>query len=149
MVGNVAPEEFVQEIIIGIAKDRQGLDRILHNPNPVRNYVHTITNNPLVRAKIKPDPQIHVKRYRTNDVIPTMNLDDYDLEKHKQNLKIITTELQKHAHTKKMKDALDDIEAIQYAPPSKVLPKGSVEYREIMADPSFKKRWTPYDKSIK
>ncbi len=28
-----------------------------------------------------------------NDIMPTMNLDDYDLEKHKQHLKTIATEL--------------------------------------------------------
>ena len=76
-----------------------------------------------------------------NDVMPTMNLDDYDLEKHKQHLKTIATELVKYPHSKKMMDTFDDIKAIKYAPPSKILPKGSADYQEMVNDPEFKKRW--------
>lgn len=139
MMGDVAPEEFIQEIVIDIAKDKQILNRIVtYNATHVRNYVHTITDNPLVRAKIHQDPQLHVKRYRTNDVMPTMNLDDYDLEKHHERLKIISEELQKYPHKKTMDRVIDDLE---YSFPTHALKTGGIQYQNLTSDPDFRRRW--------
>lgn len=89
-----------------------------------------------------------IKRYYLNDVMPTMNLDDYDVEKHKERMKIITDELVKYPQKKKMKDVLENIELLKHAPPSRVLPKGGLEYQKMVNDPEFRKRWAKYDKKI-
>lgn len=89
-----------------------------------------------------------VKEYYLNDVMPTVDFEDYDLEKHQDNMKIITDELQKYPQRKKMRDVLENIELLKHAPPSRVLPKGGIEYREMVNDPEFRQRWSKYDKKF-
>ena len=149
--GYIRPNEYTREIVVNVAENKTTLNRMKENyrnfgPMNFRNFSFpSIDEYPAdVRSKIRLDPplpQVNVKRYRLNDVMPTMNLDDYDLTNHKRQLKTITTELAKHLHSKKIKDALEDIRAIQNAPPSRVLPNGSLEYRELISDPAFIKRW--------
>ncbi len=50
--------------------------------------------------EIKRDANVHVVRYRMNDVMPTMNFDDYDIDKHRQNMKKLIGEIQKYPHKK-------------------------------------------------
>jgi hypothetical protein len=38
---------------------------------------------------------------------------------------------------------------LKYAPPSKVLPKGGTEYRQLTDDPEFRKRWALWDDKFK
>ncbi len=142
MVGNVAQEEFVREIILGVAKDRQGINAIKNRNTPLPNYRHHITTTRSVREKLHQDPQIHVKRYRMNDVMPTMRLDDYDLKKHREQLKIISDELQKYPHKKTMDRVINDLE---YSFPTRALKTGGKQYQDLVNDPEFRKRWAPFD----
>jgi hypothetical protein len=139
--GDIGPNVYTREVVIDITYDIDTLNQIREHFYNHQSGTYLANVSPSVRAQLHQDPQLHVKRYRMNDIMPTMNLDDYDLKKHKQQLKTITTELAKHFHSKKIKDALEDIRAIQNAPPSRVLPNGSLEYRELISDPAFIKRW--------
>ena len=119
----------------------------------IQSIVNTLEEARKQKKEIEEDigtgTKVHIKKYYLNDVMPTMNLDDYDIEKHKENMKIITDELQKYPQRKKMKDVLENIELLKYAPPSRVLPKGGLEYQEMVNDPEFRKRWSKYDKKFK
>lgn len=142
--GDIKKNEYTNEIIIGTATNKAELDNI-KNYASGRNY-NTYIQYPSVLPKIYQEPQIHVKRYRMNDVMPTMNLDDYDLDNHKKHLKIITNELAKHHHTRDMKAIINELE---YAPPSTALKRGGKHYQDLVSDPEFIKRWSSYDQSIK
>ena len=43
----------------------------------------------------------------------------------------------------------ENIDLIKHAPPSRVLPKGGIEYQELINDPEFRKRWAPWDKKFR
>jgi len=132
--GDIKKDEFTREIIIGTATNKAELDNI-------KNYTSGRTYNIIY---MEYPSEIHVKRYRMNDVMPTMNLDDYDLDNHKKHLKIITNELAKHHHTRDMKAVINELE---YAPPSTALKRGGKHYQDLVGDPEFRKRWSSYDQS--
>lgn len=60
--------------------------------------------------------------------------------------KIIDTERTAHALKRNVNK---NINSMLLAPPSKVLPKGGIGYREMINDPGFKERWKTYDSSFK
>jgi hypothetical protein len=49
-------------------------------------------------------PQIFIKKYRVNDVMPTMHLDDYNIVKHQENMKNIVKKLQTYPTTKRLEN---------------------------------------------
>jgi len=125
-------------------------DDTLNNYTRVRAIAKTLEDARLYVKARGPNPyqKIYIKKYYLNDIMPTMNIDDYDIDLHKKNMKIITNELRKHAHKKKMQDVLDNINLLEYAPPSRVLPKGGRKYQKMVNSPTFRKRWEKYDKTM-
>lgn len=119
----------------------------LHPDGSIRTTRAILHNNGAGMYDFKID--FHMIKYYLNDVMPTMNLNDYDLDKHQQRMKIITDELVKYPQRKKMVNVLENIDLLKHAPPSKVLPKGGLEYREMVNDPEFRKRWAKYDDKFK
>lgn len=163
MIGDIRRKEFMTEKLVGIVSDK---NRLQQNKEYWMSRLFTTftTKPPLPKPlgqkfiksaspkntfKLYIDPQIHVVRYKLNDVMPTMNLDDYSVENHKKNFNIIKSELLKYPQQQKMKQVLEDIDLIKTAPPSKLLPKGGYDYQEMVNDPEFRKRWAPWDKTFK
>ena len=70
--------------------------------------------------------------------MPTMNLEDYHVEAHKENLKTIVKELYKYPHNQHTKSVISELE---YMPPSKALKTGGVHYQNLVNDPEFQERW--------
>lgn len=116
-------------------------------PPEKQEYIMGITESFQEARKLQYNSGYHnkIKRYYLNDVMPTMNISDYDIDLHKENMKIITHELQKYPQKQKIKQALEEL---KYAPPSNLLPKGGIKYQEMINDPDFKKRWSKYDKKF-
>ena len=77
-------------------------------------------------------------RYKLNDVMPTMNLEDYNMETHKENIKTVIKELYKYPHNKQTKSVISELE---YMPPSKALKSGGIHYQNLVSDPEFQERW--------
>lgn len=151
MIGNIKRKKFTTDQLMAIVTDVNKLqsvkDEVLSYIKDEGNrYLRSVSSKNT--SKIHLIPYVHVMRYKLNDVMPTMELDDYSIQDHKKHLEIIKDELQKYPQRKKMKSVLEDVDLMKHAPPSRVLPKGGIDYRELTNDPEFKKRWAPWDKTI-
>jgi len=146
MIGNIRRKQFLNERILTIVTDKNDLQRQkeLYTQNLpsmiygilARTYPHI--NSQDIENKLIVEPTINVMRYKLNDVMATMNLKDYNIKEHKQNLKKITNELYKYPHNKTMKQLIGELE---YMPPTKPLKSGGVHYQNLVNDSEFKKRW--------
>lgn len=146
MIGNIRRKQFLNEQILTIVTDKNDLQKqkelcAQKLPSMVyglltRAYPHI--NPQDIEHKLYVEPTINVMRYKLNDVMATMNLKDYNIKEHKQNLKKITNELYKYPHNKAMKQLIGELE---YMPPIKPLKSGGIHYQNLVNDPEFKKRW--------
>lgn len=141
MIGNIGRKKFMTELLVSIVSDKRELQHAKeqcfnHVKNNLDLYLRKIFPNDI--NKIHMEPTIHVARYKLNDVMPTMNLDDYSIEKHKKHVQLITNELLKYPHNKAMKNLIGELE---YLPPTKNLKSGGIQYQKQVNEPEFKKRW--------
>lgn len=142
MIGNVRRKQFMTEKLMGIVSDKAELQHYkelyLHEAQGnINMYLRKIFPDNI--NKIHMEPTIHVVRYKLNDVMPTMNLDDYSIQQHKQHMQKITDELSKYPHNKAMKILIGEL---KYLPPTKPLKQGGIEYQKLVNDPEFQKRWS-------
>lgn len=141
MIGDIKRKEFMTELILGVVTDKKDVDTyktIFTNELPEKTKLYLKRISPKNKSKLHIEPIIHVMRYKLNDVMATMNLHDYNLTNHKQQMKIITNELYKYPHNKTMKQLIGELE---YMPPTKPLKSGGVHYQNMVNDSEFKKRW--------
>ncbi len=71
-VGHLEPREYASDIIFSIAKTKQQLNYTGARKWMNHNDVTFIVKGP------------YIKRYRVNDIMPTMSMNDYDLINHKE-----------------------------------------------------------------
>jgi hypothetical protein len=142
MIGNVGRRKYETERILAIVTDKTQLARVkqevqakLTDEFKNKLKMKSSLNN---SSKLHVIPTIHVQRYRINDVMPTMNLDDYSISQHKEHLKAIADELYTYPHTKNMKQLIG---AIEYMPPTKAMKSGGIHYQNLVNDPEFQQRW--------
>ena len=149
MFGDVGRKKFMTERLLHIVTDKSQLEdykKMSLNHLLGNNLNHLLGNKYWYLRKIFPtnvnkfhvESTIHVIRYKLNDVMPTMNLDDYSIQRHKQHMNIIINELYKYPHNKAIKTLISEL---KYLPPTKPLKTGGVEYQKMVNDPEFKKRW--------
>lgn len=132
MIGAVKRGKYVDENLLAIVTNKDDLPRVK------QSLLDRLIDHSHWSTKIQRDPQIHVMRYKLNDVMPTMNLEDYHVEAHKENLKTIVKELYKYPHNQHTKSVISELE---YMPPSKALKTGGVHYQNLVNDPEFQERW--------
>lgn len=130
MIGAVKRGTYVDENLLAIVTNKDDLPRVK------QSLLDSLIDQS--STKIQRDPQIHVMRYKLNDVMPTMNLEDYNMETHKENLKTVIKELYKYPHNKHTKSMIGELE---YMPPSKALKSGGIHYQDLVNDPEFQERW--------
>ena len=141
-VQSVKAHKWSSDLLFGVASTNDDVNGLKAKFNRIIPFLKQFLP-PSGYNALESDYNIYIKRYKMNDVMPTMNLEDYDVYKHKENMKIITNELHKHFHSKQMKDLINELE---YAPPTKPLKTGGRHYQEYTNDPEFNKRW---NKTIK
>lgn len=138
--------QFKNERVLEIFKPTVGGEASTQMKNIRTRWTHTMNHifyrpgqhDLLESNKIKRDRQVHVMRYRMNDVMPTIDLEDYNLEKHKETMEKVGLQIQQAPYRKFYNDIVPDI---KFAPPSHALKRGGVEYRKYIQDPEFQKRW--------
>ncbi len=98
---------------------------------------------------INPKARIEIQKFCTNELKPFKFFKDYNRYIHEKGAKTYLQDVKQYAQKQKMKGALEDIKFLKDAPPSKMLPKGGIGYREMISDPDFVKRWAPWDPKFK
>ncbi len=117
MIGNIEPNQFVSEYLVGIARNRDELNA-LKAINLESNqwfdafdFRHAMNNHTALHF----DGGIYAVKYKMNDVMPTMNLDHYDVTKHKQMFKTVAEGIKKMPHTKRQKSLVEDLKALPHS----------------------------------
>lgn len=134
MVGHIGRGKYVDDVLEAVVTNKEDIPREKQNAI----YRSAASRGGGRSSKIQSDGQIHVMRYKLNDVMPTMNLDDYDMETHKEKIKTVIAELHKYPHSRHTKNIISELE---YMPPSKALKSGGIHYQNLVSDPEFQERW--------
>jgi hypothetical protein len=143
MIGNIGRRKYETERLLAIVTDKTQLSRIkqeIQQSLLADEFIHELKmkSSPNNVSKLHVIPTVHVQRYKINDIMPTMHLDDYSISQNKEHLKAIVNELYTYPHTKNMKQL---ISAIEYMPITKAMKSGGIQYQNFVNDPEFKKRW--------
>lgn len=115
--GNIKPKQFVAEYIVGIARNSQELGALM----AVNIFNDKWWQSSYFRAALswdntlRFDHRLYVARYKMNDVMPTMNLDHYNVRKHKQVFKAVAKGLQTMASPKHQKSLIEDLKTLPHS----------------------------------
>jgi hypothetical protein len=119
VIGNIEPNQFVSDYLVGIARNREELNalkatNILHSHEWFESFYFDLaidSHDTLLYF----DGGIYAAKYKMNDVMPTMNLDHYDVQKHKQMFKTVAEGIKKMPHTKRQKSLVEDLKALPHS----------------------------------